>query len=80
MNKMNNENRPTIIIGVIGSDCHSVGNKILDLFFSENGFNVINLGVLVSQDEFVEAAIEKSDEGFSKREPTTKRHTSLHSE
>lgn len=47
-----------IILGVIGSDCHSVGNKILEAFFSENGFHVINLGVMVSQDEFIDAAIE----------------------
>lgn len=48
----------TIILGVIGSDCHSVGNKILEKFFSENGFKVVNLGVMVSQDEFIDAAIE----------------------
>jgi methylaspartate mutase sigma subunit len=48
----------TIILGVIGSDCHSVGNKILEAFFSENGFHVVNLGVMVSQDEFIDAAIE----------------------
>jgi methylaspartate mutase sigma subunit len=47
-----------IILGVIGSDCHSVGNKVLEAFFSENGFYVINLGVMVSQDEFIDAAIE----------------------
>jgi methylaspartate mutase sigma subunit len=50
--------KPTIILGVIGSDCHSVGNKILDAFFSEQGFHVINLGVMVTQDEFIDAAIE----------------------
>ena len=49
---------PTIVLGVIGSDCHSVGNKILDAFFSDRGFRVVNLGVMVSQDEFIDAAIE----------------------
>jgi methylaspartate mutase sigma subunit len=51
-------NEPTIVLGVIGSDCHSVGNKILDAFLSEHGFRVVNLGVMVSQDEFIDAAIE----------------------
>jgi methylaspartate mutase sigma subunit len=51
-------NQPTIVLGVIGSDCHSVGNKILDMFFTEHGFRVVNLGVMVSQDEFIDAAIE----------------------
>ena len=48
----------TIVLGVIGSDCHAVGNKILEAFFSDSGFRVINLGVMVSQDEFIDAAIE----------------------
>ena len=48
----------TIVLGVIGADCHSVGNRILDVFFTEEGFNVVNLGVMVSQDEFIDAAIE----------------------
>jgi methylaspartate mutase sigma subunit len=57
----NQEKRPyTIILGVIGFDCHSVGNKILDAYFTERGFKVINLGVMVSQDEFISAAIESA--------------------
>jgi methylaspartate mutase sigma subunit len=51
-------NEPTIVLGVIGSDCHSVGNKILAVFLSERGFRIVNLGVMVSQDEFIDAAIE----------------------
>ena len=47
-----------IVLGVIGSDCHSVGNKILEAFFTEQGFKVTNLGVMVSQEEFIAAAIE----------------------
>lgn len=50
--------KETIVIGVIGADCHSVGNALLDKFFSDNGFKVVNLGVMVSQDEFIDAAIE----------------------
>jgi methylaspartate mutase sigma subunit len=47
-----------VVLGVIGADCHSVGNKILDAFFTEKGFRVVNLGVMVGQDEFIDAAIE----------------------
>lgn len=47
-----------VVLGVIGSDCHSVGNKILEAFFTEQGFKVTNLGVMVSQEEFIAAAIE----------------------
>lgn len=48
----------TLVLGVIGSDVHAVGNKILEVAFGEAGFQVVNLGVLVSQKEFVEAAVE----------------------
>ncbi|MCX6561055.1 MAG: methylaspartate mutase subunit S [Candidatus Aminicenantes bacterium] len=47
-----------IVLGVIGSDCHSVGNKILEAFFGEAGFHVVNLGVMVTQEEFIDAAVE----------------------
>jgi methylaspartate mutase sigma subunit len=51
-------NDSTIILGVIGSDCHSVGNRILEAFLTEKGFHVVNLGVMVGQDDFIAAAIE----------------------
>lgn len=47
-----------LVMGVIGADVHAVGNKILNYVFEQNGFRVINLGVMVSQKEFVDAAIE----------------------
>lgn len=50
--------KKTIVIGVIGSDVHAVGNKILEHSFRQAGFNVVNLGVMVSQEEFIKAAIE----------------------
>jgi methylaspartate mutase sigma subunit len=47
-----------VVIGVIGADVHAVGNRIIDYAFTQAGFNVINLGVMVSQKEFMDAAIE----------------------
>ena len=47
-----------VVIGVIGSDVHAVGNKILFHAFTAAGFEVINLGVMVSQEEYIAAAIE----------------------
>ena len=48
----------TAVLGVIGSDCHAVGNKILEHALVSEGIKVVNLGVMVSQDEFIDAAIE----------------------
>lgn len=47
-----------VILGVIGADCHAVGNRILDHSLTAAGYEVINLGVLVPQQEFIDAAIE----------------------
>ncbi|WP_424003449.1 methylaspartate mutase subunit S [Haloarcula salina] len=46
----------TVILGVIGSDAHVVGITILEQALSSAGFEVINLGVQTSQDDFVSAA------------------------
>jgi len=48
----------TIVLGVIGADVHAVGNKILNYAYTQAGFFVVNLGVMVTQEEFVQAAIE----------------------
>ncbi|WP_049988852.1 methylaspartate mutase subunit S [Natrinema salifodinae] len=46
----------TVILGVIGSDAHVVGITILEQALEAAGFDVVNLGVQTSQDEFVDAA------------------------
>ena len=55
----------TVVLGVIGADVHAVGNKILDFAFSQAGFQVVNLGVMVSQKEFVDAAIESNADAIA---------------
>jgi methylaspartate mutase sigma subunit len=48
----------TLVLGVIGEDVHVVGIRILEYALSDAGFKVISLGAQVSQEEFIEAAIE----------------------
>jgi len=48
----------TIVIGVIGADVHAVGNKIIEYTLTNADYNVINIGVLSSQEDFINAAIE----------------------
>lgn len=50
--------KKTIVTGVIGADVHAVGNKILAFALEDAGFNVVNLGVMVAQEEYIAAAIE----------------------
>ncbi len=55
---MNKNKKITLVLGVIGADVHAVGNRILEYAFTEAGFNVVNIGVMASQEEFINAAIE----------------------
>lgn len=50
--------KKTLILGVIGADVHAVGIQILEYAFREAGFTVVNLGVMVPQEEYIEAAVE----------------------
>ena len=52
--------KKVLVIGVIGADVHAVGNRILYHAFTEAGFDVVNLGVMVSQEEYIAAAIESA--------------------
>jgi len=48
----------TVVIGVIGADVHAVGIKIIEHVLKKHDFNVVNIGVLSSQEDFINAAIE----------------------
>jgi methylaspartate mutase sigma subunit len=47
-----------IVVGTIGSDSHSIGQWVLAKYLEEKGFNVVKLGICVSQQEFLDAVIE----------------------
>ena len=51
-------NGKTIVTGVIGADAHAVGNKIIAFALQQAGYKVVNLGVMVTQEEYIAAAIE----------------------
>lgn len=48
----------SVVIGTIGSDCHIVGNTIIARTLDMSGIKVVQLGVCVTQEEFIGAAIE----------------------
>ena len=57
---MTADKKKVLVIGVIGADVHAVGNKILYHAFTQAGFEVVNLGVMVAQEEYIAAAIESN--------------------
>lgn len=47
-----------LVTGVIGSDTHIVGNRILSLALEKAGFRIVALGALTPAGDFIKAAIE----------------------
>ena len=50
--------RRTLVTGVIGSDTHIVGNRILSMALEAAGYKVVTLGALTPAEDFIKAAIE----------------------
>lgn len=48
----------TMVLGTVAGDIHDIGKNIVSLIFSSNGFEVIDLGVDVPIQRFVEAVKE----------------------
>jgi methylaspartate mutase sigma subunit len=54
------DGKPKVILGVVGADVHIVGARVLEYALTEAGYDVVSLGIMVSQEEFIEAAIESN--------------------
>ena len=48
----------TVVTGVIGSDTHIVGNRILAMALEKAGYKVVALGALTPAADFIKAAVE----------------------
>ena len=57
-------NKIKLITGVIGDDVHNIGIKVLEHALRNNGFEIISLGISVSQQDFIDAAIETKADGI----------------
>jgi len=47
-----------VVTGVIGSDTHIVGNRILTMALEKAGYKVVALGALTPAPDFIKAAVE----------------------
>lgn len=48
----------TVVTGVIGDDVHVIGIRLMEYALRQSGFEVVSLGPLAPQQEFINAAIE----------------------
>ena len=53
-----------LVTGVIGSDTHIVGNRILSMALESTGYKVVALGALTPAGDFVKAAVETNADGI----------------
>lgn len=53
-----------LVTGVIGSDTHIVGNRILSMALEGAGYKVVALGALTPAGDFVKAAVETNADGI----------------
>ena len=52
--KVDKEVDTTLILGTVKGDVHDVGKNLVDIILSNNGFKVINLGIKVDIESFIE--------------------------
>src|ERR1035437_6671880 len=50
------ERKATIVVGTVAGDLHDIGKTLVGMLLEGNGFNVVDLGVDVTADAFVDAA------------------------
>jgi 5-methyltetrahydrofolate--homocysteine methyltransferase len=56
--KIEKESETILVLGTVKGDVHDVGKNLVDIILSNNGFKVINIGIKVSIDSFIETAKE----------------------
>lgn len=52
--KKQSSHKTTIVIGTVKGDVHDVGKNLVDIILTNNGFNVINIGIKAELEKFLE--------------------------
>ena len=58
--KIEKETDTTLVIGTVKGDVHDVGKNLVDIILSNNGFKVVNIGIKVTVDQFIQTAKESN--------------------
>ncbi len=60
MEKSDQGGRGTIVLATVKGDVHDIGKNLVDIIFTNNGYEVINIGIKVGINEMI-AAVEEHD-------------------
>lgn len=56
MEKSENESRKgKILLATVKGDVHDIGKNLVDIILSNNGFEIVNLGIKVTSNELIDA-------------------------
>jgi len=55
MSKTEQTNRGVLLIGTVRGDVHDIGKNLVDIILTNNGYRVINLGIKIPVEQFIEA-------------------------
>ncbi|MGH9480501.1 MAG: methionine synthase [Terriglobales bacterium] len=55
MEKAESATRGRVVLGTVKGDVHDIGKNLVEIIFSNNGYQVINLGIKVPPEQFIEA-------------------------
>ncbi len=58
MEKTETNTRGSIVLATVKGDVHDIGKNLVDIILSNNGYNVINLGIKVPPEKLIEAVRE----------------------
>ena len=55
MNKEDSASRGKVVLATVKGDVHDIGKNLVEIILSNNGFEVVNLGIKVASDKLIEA-------------------------
>ncbi len=58
MEKVGGSSRGKVLLATVKGDVHDIGKNLVDIILSNNGFEVVNLGIKVPSDRLIEAVRE----------------------
>ncbi|MDQ0605649.1 5-methyltetrahydrofolate--homocysteine methyltransferase [Streptomyces canus] len=58
MEKTDDEGKGTIVLATVRGDVHDIGKNLVDIILSNNGYNVVNIGIKQPVSAILEAAVE----------------------
>ncbi len=64
MEKTADANKGKVVLATVKGDVHDIGKNLVDIILSNNGYNVVNLGIKVPPEQLIEACREQQPDAI----------------